>query len=468
MRYLLWLLPSLLAAQTYDVVLQRGRVMDPESGLDAVRSVAINGKKIVAISTRPLRGKVEIDAAGLVVAPGFIDLRSHGQTAENYRYKAMDGVTTALELEVGVSPVGAWYAAREGKALVNFGASAGHIPARMAVMKDTGDFLPRDAAMNRRATPEEQKSIAAAVQKGLDGGALGMGLGLGYTPSATLEEILDIFYMAAKWKRPVFVHMRDAGTATPGIFESLQEVVGNAAASGASLHIVHLGSMAEKKTPEALRMIEGARIRGLDVTTEAYPYIAGSTRLESAMFEPGWQEKLGASFSDILWVATGERLTEESFARYRKQGGQIVIFTNTEEMVRAAIANPLVMIASDGHIVNGAGHPRGAGTYARVLAKYVREEKVLSLMEAIRKSSLMPAQRLESMSSQMRQKGRIKVGADADISVFDPARVIDKATYEKPAQYSEGFQYVMVGGKFVVREGKLREDVAPGQAIRAQ
>ena len=468
MRYLLWLLPSLLAAQTYDVVLQRGRVMDPESGLDAVRSVAINGKKIVAISTRPLRGKVEIDAAGLVVAPGFIDLHSHGQTAENYRYKAMDGVTTALELEVGVSPVGAWYAAREGKALVNFGASAGHIPARMAVMKDTGDFLPRDAAMNRRATPEEQKSIAAAVQKGLDEGALGMGLGLGYTPSATHEEILDIFYMAAKWKRPVFVHMRDAGTATPGIFESLQEVVGNAAASGASLHIVHLGSMAEKKTPEALRMIEGARIRGLDVTTEAYPYIAGSTRLESAMFEPGWQEKLGASFSDILWVATGERLTEESFARYRKQGGQIVIFTNTEEMVRAAIANPLVMIASDGHIVNGAGHPRGAGTYARVLAKYVREEKVLSLMEAIRKSSLMPAQRLESMSSQMRQKGRIKVGADADISVFDPARVIDKATYEKPAQYSEGFQYVMVGGKFVVREGKLREDVAPGQAIRAQ
>ena len=215
MRFLLWLLPSLLAAQTYDVVLQRGRVMDPESGLDAVRSVGINGKKIVAISTRPLRGKVEIDAAGLVVAPGFIDLHSHGQTPENYRYKAMDGVTTALELEVGVSPVGEWYAAREGKALVNFGASAGHIPARMAVMKDTGDFLPRDAAMNRQATPEEQKSIAAAVQKGLDEGALGMGLGLAYTPTATHEEILDLFYVAAKWKRPVFVHMRDARNHAP-------------------------------------------------------------------------------------------------------------------------------------------------------------------------------------------------------------------------------------------------------------
>ena len=145
-----------------------------------------------------------------------------------------------------------------------------------------------------------------------------------------------------------------------------------------------------------------------------------------------------------------------------------MIFMNTEEMVRAALANPIVMIASDGQIADGKGHPRGAGTYARVLGKYVREEKVLSLMDAIRKSSLMPAQRLESMSPQMRQKGRLKIGADADIAVFDPTRVVDKATYENPAQYSEGFQYVMVGGTFVVRDGKLREDVAPGQGIRAQ
>src|SRR5678815_232764 len=131
MRFLLLLMPALLTAQTYDIVLQRGRVMDPESGLDAVRSVGINGPKIVAISTGELRGKVEIDANGLVIAPGFIDPHSHGQTPESYRYKAMDGVTTALELEVGVSPVSEWYAARAGKALVNFGASAGHIPARM-------------------------------------------------------------------------------------------------------------------------------------------------------------------------------------------------------------------------------------------------------------------------------------------------------------------------------------------------
>ena len=467
MRFLFWLVPTLLGAQTYDVVLQRGRVVDPASGLDAVRSLGITGKKIAAISAHPLRGKVEINTAGLVVAPGFIDLHSHGQTPENYRYKAMDGVTTALELEVGVSPVGEWYAAREGKALVNFGASAGHIPARMGVMKDTGDFLPRDAAMNRRATLEEQKAIAAAVQKGLDEGALGMGLGLAYTPAATHEEILDLFYLAAKWKRPVFVHLRDAGSALPGIFESLQEVIADAAASGASLHVVHLNSMAQKRTLAALRMIEGARARGLDVTTEAYPYIAAHSLIESALFDPGWQEKLGATFSDLQWDVTFERLTSESFERYRKQGGGVVIFQNTEETVRTLITDPIVMIASDGSMENGKGHPRSAGTFARVLGKYVREEKALSLMDAIRKSALMPAQRLESMSSQMRQKGRLKVGADADISVFDPARVIDKATFENPAQYSEGFRYVLVEGTFVVRDGKLQDSVRPGQAIHA-
>jgi N-acyl-D-aspartate/D-glutamate deacylase len=360
-----------------------------------------------------------------------------------------------------------WYAAREGKALVNFGASAGHIPARMAVMKDSGDFLPRDAAMNRPATQEEQRAILASVEQALNAGALGVGLGLSYTPTATPEEILDLFYSAAKWKRPVFVHMRRGGSSVPGVIESLQEVIADAAVAGVPLHIVHIGSMATKKTREALRMIESARARGLDVTTEAYPYIASMTGIQSAAFNPGWQDRLQLTYSDLLWPATGERLTPESFERYRRESGFVIMFMNSEEMVRTAIAHPLVMIASDGVINDGVGHPRGAGTYSRVLGKYVREE-VLSLMDAIRKSSLMPAERLESMAPQMRQKGRLKAGADADISVFDPARVIDKATYERPAQYSEGFRYVMVGGTFVVHDGKLRDEIAPGQAIRAQ
>jgi N-acyl-D-aspartate/D-glutamate deacylase len=462
MRVLLLLLPSLVAAQNYDVVLHGGRVMDPESGLDAVRNVGIRGKKIASISASQLKGKVEIDATGLVVSPGFIDLHQHSQTPEAYRYKAMDGVTTALELEAGVSPVSEWYAAREGKALINFGASSGHLPARMAVMHDTGTLLPRDAAMNRRATPEEQKAIETAVEKGLDEGGLGMGMGITYTPTAGADEILSLFYLAAKFKRPVFVHMRAGDVVT-----SMQEVITDAAAAGVPLHIVHMNSAATAKTPQALRMLEGVRARGLDVTTEAYPYTASMTEIASAAYS-GWDNRPPEDYAKLLWPPTGERLTRESFERYRKQGGFVAQFGNTEEMIRIALAHPYVMVASDGIIENGIGHPRAVGTYARVLGKYVREDKALSLMDAIRKSSLMPAQRLEAMSPPMRQKGRLKVGADADISVFDPARVIDKATFQNAAQYSEGFRYVLVEGTFVVRDGKLQEGVAPGEGIRAR
>jgi N-acyl-D-aspartate/D-glutamate deacylase len=458
MRFLLVLLPSLLAGQTYDIVLQRGRVMDPESGLDALRSVGITAKRIAAVSAGPLRGKMEVDASGLVIAPGFIDLHQHSQTAEAYGFKVMDGVTTALELEVGVSSVSEWYAARESKSLINFGASSGHIPARMAVMHDTGGLLPRDAAMNRPATPEEQKAIEAAVQKGLDEGALGLGMGITYTPTATPDEILSLFYLAAKFKRPVFVHMR-AGN----VIASLQEVITDAAASGAPLHIVHINSAATVKAADALRVIEGARARRLDVTTEAYPYTAGMTEIASAAYS-GWESQPPEYFATFLWPPTGERLTRESFERYHRQGGFVAQFTNTEDMVRLAVSNPVVMIASDGILE----HPRSAGTYARVLGKYVREEKALTLMDAIRKSSLLPAQRLEAMSPQMRQKGRIKSGADADLAVFDPNSVIDKATFERPAQYSEGFRYVLVGGTFVVRDGKLQPGVHPGQGIHAR
>ena len=366
MRFLLWLLPSLLSAQAYDVVLQRGRVMDPESGLDAVRSVGINGKKIAAIAERPLRGKVEVDASGLVIAPGFIDLHQHSQTPEAYRFKAMDGVTTALELEVGAWPVSEWYAARQGKSLIHFGASSGHIPARMAVMHDTGGLLPRDAAMNRPATLEEQKAIEAAVSKGLDEGGLGMGMGITYTPTAPPEEILSLFYLAAQFKRPVFVHIRGGGNVIP----SLQEVIADAAASGAPLHVVHINSAATSKTAEVLRMIDGVRARGLDVTTEAYPYTAGMTEIASASYD-GWENRPAQDYARLLWPPTGERLTRESFARYRRQGGLVASFSNTEEMVRLAVSHPSVMIATDGFLE----HPRGGGSYARVLGKYVREDK---------------------------------------------------------------------------------------------
>src|SRR6266851_180208 len=460
--YLLALLiPASLLAQPYDVVLANGRVIDPESNLDAVRNVGIRAGRIAAVSSSSLDGRTVVDVKGLVVTAGFIDLHSHGQTPENYAFKARDGVTTALEMEVGVNPVSPWYAAREGRSLIHFGATSGHIPARMMAMRDTGKLLPRGAAANRAATAEERKQTHELIRQGLDEGALGIGLGIAYTPKATREEILEIFELASQRRAPIYVHMRSSGPLEPGAMDALQEVMSDALTTGAALHVVHITSMGLRETPLLLRIIDGARRRGLDVTTEAYPYTAGMTDLSSAVFDEGWQGRMGGiSYSDLQWAATGARLTEQSFARYRKEGGMVAHHNIPEEMVRLAVADPMVMIASDGILENGKGHPRAAGTYARVLARYVREQHALSLIDALRKMSLLPAQRLGIQS-----KGRMQVGADADIVVIDPERVIDNATFDNPARYSEGFPYVLVSGVFVVREGKLVTGAAPGRGV---
>jgi N-acyl-D-aspartate/D-glutamate deacylase len=245
-------------------------------------------------------------------------------------------------------------------------------------------------------------------------------------------------------------------------------VVAAAAETGAALHVVHITSMGLKYTPELIAMVEGARRHGLDVTTECYPYTAGSTELQSAVFDPGWQESMGITYKDLQWTETGERLTAETFEKYRKQGGVVVIHSIPEEAARTAVANPMVMIASDGMMITGAKvHPRGQGTFSRVLGHYVREEKALDLMTALRKMTLMPAHRLEKRAPVFQNKGRIRVGTDADITVFDANRVIDKATYDQPLQYSEGIQFVLVNGVTVVKDGQLVDHVFPGRGARA-
>ncbi len=451
----------------YDIVFARGRVMDPESNLDAIRYVGVRGRQIAAISEQPLKGRIEVDATGMVIAPGLIDLHSHGQDDENYGYKARDGVTTALELEVGTADIPGWYAERDGRSRINFGATVGHVPVRMKVMGDTGSWLPRDKAILPRATTAQNRQIHDLITTGLDAGAIGIGFGIAYVPGTRREEIMDIFQIAAARQVTCFTHVRSHGAVEPGsALESMQEVVADAAATGASLHIVHVTSTGLIQTPECLRLIDGARQRGIDVTTEAYPYTAAMTGIETAIFDDGWQQKMGIGYGDLQWVATGERLTEETFRRYRRQGGLVVIHSIPEPIARLAVSHPQIMIASDGVINVGKGHPRGAGSYARVLGRYVREERVSGLMEALRKMSLMPAQRLEKSVPMMRAKGRVKIGADADLIVFDPLRVTDRATFEKPAQYSEGIRYVLVNGVFVVRDERLVEGARPGIGIR--
>ena len=459
----------------YDVVIQGGRVMDPETGLDAVRNVGIKGGAIARITTEPLRGTNVVDASGLVVAPGFIDLHSHGQDAENYRLKAMDGVTTALEMEIGVPDVARFLSERQGRALIHYGATASHPFARV---KALGGTLTPEAidpassiATQTPATSEQLEKIKDLLREGLDAGALGIGMGIAYTPGATRFEVIEMFRLAARRNVPVFTHVRSSGGKEPGSsIESIGEVIAASAVSGASLHIVHINSSGLKDAPECLRLVEGARARGLDVTTEAYPYIAGMTAINSAIFDPGWQERIGISYPDLQLVETGERLTKASFEQLHRQPEPklVLVFQNTDEMVDAVIAHPLVMIASDGHIQNGKGHPRAAGTYARILARHVRSQQRLTLMDALRKMSLLPAQRLERATPAARRKGRLQEGADADIVVFNPNTVTDQATYKSPAQPSTGILHVLVSGTQVVDKGHIVENAAPGKALVAR
>jgi N-acyl-D-aspartate/D-glutamate deacylase len=457
-------------ATGYDVVIRNGRVIDPESGLDAVRSVAISKGVIRAVSSTELSGRTVIDARNLVVAPGFIDLHWHGKLPETSRFEAMDGVTTSLELEVGTDDVDRWYAEREGKFSINYGVSAGHIPVRMHLLHDPADFLPSGDGAKKIASAEEVEQMKQRLDHGLRRGALAVGFGVAYTPGAVHWEILEMFRVAARYGAFAHVHLRGASSAAGANADremGLAEALSASALSGTPLHVAHIQSSGQARTPNLLRMIEEARAKGLDVTTECYPYTAGATRLESFLFDD-WESKPESELHKLQWAATGERLTRESFLRLRKIGGVVLIHANTEEMVHYAVVHPLTMIASDGFdIVSGHGHPRSAGTYSRILGRYVRQEKVLTLKQALAKMTLAPAQRLESRAPGMKNKGRIRVGADADITVFDPERIIDKATYESPDRYSEGVRFVLVNGVQVVSDGKFRADALAGRPIRA-
>jgi len=448
-----------LTAQDFDLVIVGGRVIDPESGLDGVRSIGIRAGKVAAIADGVLAGRDTIDAAGLVVAPGFIDLHSHQQTDETYRCQVLDGVTTAFELEVGAADIDAWYRDREPGRAINYGVSVGHIPVRIAVMHDPSTFLPNGDAAHKIATPGEIAEMVRKIDEGLRKGAVAMGLGPSYTAAATQWEVLEMIRVAARHHASVHVHIR-------GGMAGLEEVIAGAAVTGAPLHIVHINSSGLAQTREMLQVISEAQSRGLDVTTEAYPYPAGMTEIQSANYD-GWEQWPAERFATLEWPKTGERLTRETFIEYRKVGGPVIGHSNTDEMVAVAINSPLTAIASDGYMLNGIGHPRTSGTFSKVLGRYVREAHSLTLMDALRKMTLMPARRLESRVPAMREKGRIRVGADADVTIFDAAHVIDRATYREPSLPSDGIRYVLVNGVPVVRMGKLVAGVAPGRAIRA-
>lgn len=447
------------AAAEYDLVIAGGRVLDPATGTDRVADVGIRGGRVITTRGRGLRGRRVLEARDCVVSPGFVDILS-APHPEGGRYKLLDGVTTVISTHGGPIDIPAWQRQVDssGAHWTHYGTVVGHGALRAAAGADD---------RNRPATPAQVARMARLAEEALRGGALGVGFGIEYVPGTSGQEVTALAESAARFRGSVHAHIRLPDLLDP--FQGINELIAAAALTGARVQVVHLASMAIRRMREALALLDAARARGLDIAADVYPYDAWMAPLQSAIFDPGWQEKYLLDYGDLVWVKTGERLTAETFAARRAEGGHVACHQIPEEEIELALRHPAVSVASDGYIGEAAvSHPRGAGTFCRVLGRYVRERQVLSLPEALRKMTVQPVQRLEPAAPALRRKGRLAPGMDADLTVFHPDRVADRATFAEPRQSSVGVRHVVVAGTPMVVDGTLQE-AAPrsGRWVRA-
>ena len=449
---------------TYDIVILNGRVMDPESGRDEIAHVGIRGEKIAAITKHPIHGRREIEAVGLVVAPGFIDILGPVRpNREAHVQKITDGVTTAFGMHGGPLDVDKYQREMRVRGpLVNFAKAVGH-----RELREAAGATDR----SKPASPKQIERMKELAAVAIQAGAVGIGFGINYTPGASYEEIFALFEVAAEHGVPCHLHARYKGNVFPGTMSlAVMEVIAAAASTGAQVQLAHLTSSTVGSAPLSIKLIEGAARHGVDVAFDFHVWTRNQTWLQSALYEPGWEERFGGISYDAIYVAaTQERLTRERFEELRNADDTILVQTVfiLEAEIEMALHSPLGMVSSDGGgLIKGKGHPRSVGTFARLLGRYVRERKVLPLMEALRKITLLPANRLEKTVPRMAKKGRLQVGCDADITVFDPGRVREKATYREPHHFSQGIEYVLVNGTVVLENGTVVEGAAPGQWLR--
>lgn len=480
-------------AQDFDLVILGGRVIDPESGTDAILNVGIIDGQIAAVTENALIGRDELNATGHVVAPGFIDLHSHSPTPMGQRMQVRDGVTTQLELEAGAFPVEDYGRRIEKASLQNFGSSVGFGSIRLEVMMgarrphlmtDPVELMGfrgyltafrsffgevRDV-FEKRASASDRARMRALLEEGIAAGGLGIGLPLDYfSEAADTAEVRMIFQVAAEREVPIFMHIRRGVSGDPA---GLDEALGMVRETGASLHVCHIQHNAMGNIEHFLAEIRTARDDGFDVTTELLPYNAGSALISSAVFGRDWQKIFDITYADVEWSATGERFDQQMWETYRSAHpeGQVIHHYVKEEWTRRALVEPGVMVVSDilpleSPDIKSAPH---GGSFARILGRYVREEPLLELSTAVAKMTWLPAQRLELFAPAFKRKGRLAVGADADITIFDPETVIDRATYQEPFLPSAGIPHVIVNGVPVVRQGKIVEGAHPGRRLVAQ
>ena len=490
----------------YDLVINGGRVMDPETGLDAQRNVGVKGGKIVAIDEQTLSGKETIDASGHVVAPGFIDMHHHNAGVPFGEKLALrDGVTSPMELEAGVYPVKDWYARLEGKCRTNYGASVGTLPVREHVFNPAyttqfaGDAVydlmaaPGKSHTSMKwstqvATPDELKRIEQYLEEGLQQGSIGIGHTPGYmVAGVTQEEAIICQKLVGKYRQSVYVHCRFSGQRPPtsGILGFLEQMAPQLAYGG-GIVFQHMTAQALADTPQALELFDAARAKGIPALAEIYPYDFGGTIVAADYLHPdNYGPNMGRDYKDIIETSTGTPLTKERYEELVKTApGTNVMFKNaTEETVCQALAHPTSVLGSDAfpyvlkkdgscvldwdtpfEDVNG--HPRAAGAHAKML-RWVRDKKVnIPLMLAVSKMTTMIARYLEDNGvPQMANKGRIQVGKDADITIFDPKTVQDNSTMQNGGLPSTGIPYVVVNGTVVVRDSENVNDVFPGKPI---
>lgn len=496
-----------MAAIEFDLVVDGGRVIDPETGLDAVRSIGIRDGSIAAVSDAQLRGEQTLDARGRVVTPGFIDLHSHTQSLPGDRVQGCDGVTTALELESGILPVGDWYdqQARAGRA-INYGASASWTFARIAELDPAmGEPRPsftyfqdayRYSAWQHDVSSREQiAGIIARLEQGLADGALGIGINNGYVPGAGVQELSQVADLAARHDVPTFTHIQFMSNIDPqSSQEAYLRLIAYAATSGAHMHICHLNSTSLRDIERCAHLIAEAQRHGLRITVEAYPYGAASTVVGAAFLaHPCYCERTGATWSDIVVNATGKAVRDESELRQvqRDEPGQAIVWhflspdtePDDQRLLDLSVLYPGGAIASDampwerpGHVLvegdvwplpdDAVAHPRTAGTFARFFAQYVTRRRLIGLSDAVAKCTLIPAQILATASEVMARKGRLQVGADADIAVIDLDEFEDKATFSEPTHPSAGVAHLLVGGKPLIRNGILDTTARFGAPVR--
>ena len=440
-----------------------GHVIDPANRVDGKLNLLIEDGKIVWAGTSMPDAHRRIDATGKIVAPGFIDIHMHEDPVENGRIQPCIfpmmlrmGVTTAVGGNCGgnvYDPVEYLNIVDRDGAAVNVALFAGHETFREAAgAQDI--YAPAD---------EEQKvKMAEGIRSALEGGCVGVSFGLRYVPGADKDEFFRAAACCKESGKLLASHVRDDADA---IFASIDEFCAAGVEFGLPVQISHIGSMGGfGQMEDVLRQIDSYRLNGLDIAMDCYPYFAFSTRLGTPTYDPGWLDRYHCGYEVLEFCEgkyKGQRATAETFAEMRRDFPECitVCYVMKEEDVRLAFRHPNVMLGSDGITDNGQGHPRAAGAFPRFLAEFARKGTV-SLYDAVAKMTALPADRLR-----LESKGRLSVGADADITIFDYETIRDGATFAEPALPPEGIEMVFIGGEIALEKGRIVKETC-GRAVR--